>query len=165
MDKQASEKAIVELRNEKLEEDNRHKTQQLASSTMHLVQKNEILLKVKEELKKVETQTQNPNTRKVVRQLIKLVNNDIKLDEDWEQFAHHFDQVHSDFLKRLRETHPQLSPKDHRLCAYLRMNLATKERAPLMTISVRGVEISRYRLRKKLNLDAEANLVEFILAV
>lgn len=67
-----------------------------------------------------------------------------------------------DLLKRLRDRYPQLSQTDCKLCAYLRMNLATKEIAPLMNVSVRGVEASRYRLRKKLGLPNDANLTEAI---
>jgi FixJ family two-component response regulator len=85
------------------------------------------------------------------------------LEDDWESFARHFDQVHTDFIKRLKEKYPQLSPKDLKLCAYLRMNLVSKEIAPLLNISVRGVEISRYRLRKKMQLHAEVNLTDYMI--
>jgi DNA-binding CsgD family transcriptional regulator len=73
--------------------------------------------------------------------------------------------VHQDFILRLKETYPALTPKELRLCAYLRMNLSSKEIAPLMNISVRGLEISRYRLRKKLNINHEVNLTDFILSL
>lgn len=85
------------------------------------------------------------------------------LENDWEQFVYHFDQVHSGFFQRLRQQYPELTPRDHRLCAYLRMNLSTKDIAPLLNISVRGVEISRYRLRKKLGLTGDDNLGEFMM--
>ena len=78
-------------------------------------------------------------------------------------FSVHFDQVHSDFLKRLGEQFPNLSPNDYKLSAYLKMNLSTKEIASLMNISVRGVEASRYRLRKRLNLESSVNLTEFLM--
>jgi Sigma-70, region 4. len=71
--------------------------------------------------------------------------------------------VHDDFFKRLLLTYPQLTPGDLRLAAYLKLNLSSKEIAPLLNISVRGVENKRYRLRKKLGLPEEANLTEFIL--
>ncbi|MEO6131638.1 MAG: hypothetical protein ABIQ02_07305, partial [Saprospiraceae bacterium] len=103
------------------------------------------------------------SVKKDVQQLLNMVSFDVKLDEDWEHFAYHFDQVHVDFLKHLRESFPQLSTSDLKLCAYLRMNLSTKEIAPLLNISVRGVEGSRYRLRKKIGLSNDANLTEFIL--
>ena len=118
---------------------------------------------IKEELNKILNDTNEPKTKKAIRKTIKLLNQNAELDKDWEQFAQHFDQVHEDFLKRLRDTYPQLTPKDQRLCTYLKMNLSTKEIAPLMNISVRGVEISRYRLRKKIELPTETNLNEFMM--
>jgi len=89
---------------------------------------------------------------------------DERLEDDWEKFSYHFDQVHSNFIKRLKQGYPNLTPKDQKLCAYLRMNLTSKEIAPLLNISVRGVEISRYRLRKKLSLNKEENLSEFMMS-
>ena len=150
---------------EKLEAEIKYKNQELASATMHLVQKGEILLTVQEALDRILEKSTNPGVKKDIQQLLNLLNSDTKLDEDWEQFAFHFDQVHVDFLKRLREQFPQLSLNDHKLSAYLRMNLSTKEIAPLMNISVRGVEASRYRLRKKLGLPNDANLTEFMMEV
>jgi DNA-binding CsgD family transcriptional regulator len=70
--------------------------------------------------------------------------------------------VHSDFLIRLKEKYPQLNAHELKLCAYLRMNLTSKEIAQLINISVRGVEISRYRLRKKLEIPTEVNLFQFL---
>lgn len=67
-------------------------------------------------------------------------------------FKKSFDSIDNDFLKRLHTVHPALSPSDLKLCAYLRLNLSSKEIAPILNISVRSVEIKRYRLRKKLSL-------------
>jgi ligand-binding sensor domain-containing protein/DNA-binding CsgD family transcriptional regulator len=158
-----NEAEISKLQRDKLESEIQFKNQELAITTMNLVQKGEFLLKLKEELTKILNDTREPKTKKDIRRTIKLLNQNAELDRDWEQFAQHFDQVHEDFLKRLRENYPQLTPKDQRLCTYLKMNLSTKEIAPLMNISVRGVEISRYRLRKKLDLPTETNLNEFMM--
>ena len=76
--------------------------------------------------------------------------------------ARYFDQVHADFLKRLRQKHPNLTLREEKLCAYLRMNLSSKDLASLMSISVRGVEISRYRLPKKLSIPSGMGLPEFL---
>jgi DNA-binding CsgD family transcriptional regulator len=83
------------------------------------------------------------------------------MDKDWEMFASHFDNVHGDFLSALRETYPMLTLTDLKLSAYLRMNLTSKEIAKLLNITVRGVEISRYRLRKKLGIATEVSLYSF----
>ncbi|MDX1913220.1 MAG: triple tyrosine motif-containing protein [Saprospiraceae bacterium] len=157
-----SKAALSDILREKLEADIQFKNKELATATMHLVQKGEILHTIQENLNQILDKSTNPAVKKEVQQLLNLLNFDAKLDEDWEQFAVHFDQVHVNFLKKLRERHPELSQTDYKLCAYLRMNLTTKEIAPLMNISVRGVEASRYRLRKKLGLPNDANLTEVI---
>jgi DNA-binding CsgD family transcriptional regulator len=157
-----SEAEIERLKNEKLMASIHHKNSELASATMHLVHKNEVLVNIKIELKKLlaQKEIENPGA---VKSIIRTIDDDIHLDDTWGQFKVHFDQVHEHFFKRLKEKFPELTPKDQKLCAYLRMNLSTKEIAPLLNISVRGVEISRYRLRKKLKLASETNLVDFIL--
>lgn len=159
-----SESEIIKLRNDKLQTDINHKNSQLASATMHLVQKSEILAKIKNDLNNLLSDVSADNKKKI-QQISRAIEADIRLDNSWDQFEFHFDQVHEDFFKRLRKRFPELTPKDQKLCAYLRMNLSTKEIAPLLNISIRGVEISRYRLRKKLSLDSETNLVAFILAI
>lgn len=157
-----SKAALSDILREKLEAEIQFKNKELATATMHLVQKGEILHTIQENLNQILDKSTNPAVKKEVQQLLNLLNFDAKLDEDWELFAVHFDQVHVNFLKKLRERHPELSQTDYKLCAYLRMNLTTKEIAPLMNISVRGVEASRYRLRKKLGLPNDANLTEVI---
>jgi len=159
-----SEGEIVKLRNEKLQTDIKHKNSQLASATMHLVQKSEILMKIKNDLNNIQAEA-NADLKKKIRQITRTIESDIQLDDNWQQFESYFDQVHENFFRRLRQKFPDLTPKDQKLCAYLRMNLTTKEIAPLLNISVRGVEISRYRLRKKLSLNSEVNLVAFIMDV
>jgi len=160
-----SEKEIVQLRNDKLRSEVEFKNRELAGSTMNIIHKNEVLSYSVGELKKALKKIKDPTALVQVRQLMKTVDAEFNSDQDWDQFEVHFDQVYEAFLKRLRLSHPQLTPKDLRICAYLRMNLSTKEIAPLMNISVRGVEISRYRLRKKFDLSREENLIDFILNV
>ena len=161
---QKSEGEIIKLRNEKLNTDINHRNSQLASATMHLVQKTEILNKIKNDLVNIEKESPT-DLKKKIKQITRAIESDIQLDDSWTQFETYFDQVHENFFKRLREKFPKLTPKDQKLCAYLRMNLSTKEIAPLLNISVRGVEISRYRLRKKLEINSEVNLVGFVMEV
>ena len=85
-------------------------------------------------------------------------------EESWRIFEENFNEVHEDFLKRLKQQFPDLSPGDLKLAAYLRMNLSSKEISPLLFISVRSIENKRSRLRKKLNLKEEDNLVDFIIS-
>lgn len=160
---EARKREVSDLRNQSLKAEISHKNSELATATMHLVQKNETLSSIRSELEKLNQGVNDKDAKSRIRSLLRMMNQDERLDKDWQQFTHHFDQVHSDFLKRLQEQYPQLTPKDHRLCAYLRMNLSSKEIAPMMNISVRGVEIGRYRLRKKLSLHQEQNLNEFMM--
>ena len=164
LEAQRSQEAINQLKNEKLEAEIFHKTQELASVAMHLVQKNSILSNIQGALGKLQTKmAPTPDLEKEVGRIIKMMEQDARIDDDWEHFSQNFDQVHSDFLKRLSEKYSHLSPNDYRLCAYLRMNLSSKEIATLMNISLRGVEASRYRLRRRLNLDTEINLTDYLI--
>jgi len=84
-------------------------------------------------------------------------------ERDWNLFETSFNETHESFFKKLKVGHPYLVPNDLKLCAYLRMNMSSKEMASLLNISVRGVEIRRYRLRKKLEVSHDKNLVEFLM--
>jgi ligand-binding sensor domain-containing protein/DNA-binding CsgD family transcriptional regulator len=158
-----SEKQIVQLQNEKLDTEIKYKNEELANATMHLVQKKEFVLKLKKELQQLQKNIKVSDDNVELKKLLKVLAEEEKLDEEWDKFSQHFDSVHGDFLTILKNKSPSLSPHDLRLCAYLRMNLSSKEIAPLMGISLRGVEISRYRLRKKLALPTELNLVDYLL--
>ncbi len=158
-----TETELVAVKNEKLESDINFKNSELASSAMHLVQKGELVAKIKGELNHVMKEINNPQAVKELKKLIKTIGEDDNTDNEWEKFTQHFDKVHSDFIVELKEKHPDVSNNEVKLCAYLRMNLSTKEIAQLMNISVRGVEVSRYRLRKKLGLVTETNLFDYLI--
>lgn len=153
-EKQLQEERI-RSNNEKLQADVLRKSQELANSTFNLVRKNEILIQLKEAL------TNNPRTDH--RQLIRLIDRHLSDEEDWQMFETNFNQVHEVFFKKLKSAYPDLTPGDLRLAAYLRMNLSSKEIAPLLNISLRGVENKRYRLRRKMELDNDVNLADFLM--
>jgi DNA-binding CsgD family transcriptional regulator len=164
LEMEKSEKEIVKLKNEKLESEIEHKNTELASTAMHLVQKGELLSNIREELMRMKKGVNGDGAAaEEFKKMLRILGEENKMDKDWEQFAVHFDKVHSDFLQILKSTHPQLSAHELKLCAYLRMNLSSKEIAQLENISVRGVEISRYRLRKKLHIPTEINLFDFLM--
>jgi ligand-binding sensor domain-containing protein/DNA-binding CsgD family transcriptional regulator len=163
LERSKTEGELAALRNEKLEAEINFKNSELASSAMHLVKKGELLSKVKGELAQVMKGFDNPQAATELKKMIKTLSEDDHIDQEWEKFAHHFDKVHSDFVLQLKEVHPTITPNELKLCAYLRMNLSTKEIAQLMNISVRGVEISRYRLRKKLGITSETSLFDYLI--
>ncbi|HEX4877369.1 MAG TPA: triple tyrosine motif-containing protein, partial [Chitinophagaceae bacterium] len=158
-----SEKELIRLRNEKLETEITNKNAELASTTMNLVQKKEFILKLKAELQQLQKTAKVGDDNPELKKLLKMLSEEEKLNEEWDQFSQHFNNVHGDFITILKTKFPALKPHELKLCAYLRMNLSSKEIAPLMSISVRGVEISRYRLRKKMALPTEVNLVQFLM--
>ncbi|MCF8308159.1 MAG: hypothetical protein K9I68_04030 [Bacteroidales bacterium] len=166
-----ADQKITQLRNEKLQveldkkkADVELKNKEVVSTAMQITHKNEILNEIKKKLTNV-SQKVNDQAQDEIQKLISTIDNDVRMDKDWEKFQKHFEDVHSDFFKILHEKYPELTPKDLRMCAYLRMNLSTKEIALISNISVRGVEISRYRLRKKLDVPKDQNLVDFIMNI
>ena len=158
-----AEKKIIHLKNEKLKSDMIHRDKELANQTMDLIHKNNFLTRIKDELEKIKNLYPDETLRKKVTSLVGKIDKDVDHDKQWEVFETAFDEVHEDFLNRLKARYPTLTPKELRLCAYLRMNISTKEIAPLMNISIRGVEICRYRVRKKLNIDRDTNLTSLII--
>jgi DNA-binding CsgD family transcriptional regulator len=162
---QESEKQIIQLRNEKLQSEVEHKNSELASSAMNLVRKKEILSKLKEDLVQYKGTAEVDKSAKEFQKIIRVIDKELDHNEEWEQFAMHFDSVHTNYLKKLKESYPDLTSSDLKLAAYLRLSLSTKEISQLMNISIRGVETSRYRLRKKLGLPNEMNLFDFLIKV
>jgi len=160
-----TEKKLIQIKNEKLESEIEYKNSELASSAMNLVQKKEFILKIKDTLKHLNKNEKESLDSQELKKLLRSLAEEEKLNDEWEQFSIHFNNVHGDFLVKLSDRYPALKAHELKLCAYLRMNLSSKEIAQLMSISVRGVEISRYRLRKKLNISTETNLFQYLLEI
>ncbi len=157
------EKKIANLKNEKLRAEMIHRDKELANQTMDLIRKNKFLLNIKDELLKLKRPNNEFASNDKISSLIAKIDKDLDHNKQWEIFESAFDEVHEDFLNRLKVSYPNLTPKELRLCAYLRLNISSKEIAPLMNISVRGVEICRYRVRKKLDIERDTNMTSFII--
>lgn len=161
--KEQAEAEMIKLSNDKLQFEISQKNMQLAKNTMAMVAKNELLIDIKSELDLMKEELGYRLPNKYYDNLAKLIEKGINSENDWEMFEHLFDQAHQNFFKRLKNTYPDLTSSDLRLCAYLRLNLSSKEIAPLLNISVRGVEEKRYRLRKRLGLSSDQGLTDFII--
>ena len=146
----------LSFKNKSLKQDIENKNRELALSTMSLIKKNEFLGQIKNELKKI---TVNENISSVV----KTIDDNINSSDDWKMFEKAFNNADKKFFKKVKKQHPELTSNDLRLCMFLRMNLNSKDIAPLLNISPRSVEIKRYRLRKKLQLEREINLNEYFI--
>ncbi|PYF74371.1 ligand-binding sensor domain-containing protein [Pedobacter nutrimenti] len=160
-----SEKELANLKNEKLQAELEFQTSELASSALNLVQQKEFLAKVKDELQHLQRSGKEAVEVSEIKKIQRMLTGEDKLNEQWQQFFIHFDKVHAGFLSLVKERYPTINQQELKLCAYLIMNLSSKEIAQLMAISVRGVEISRYRLRKKLQIPTEMNLFEFLFKI
>jgi tetratricopeptide (TPR) repeat protein len=148
----------TELKRKNLVQDMEIKNKELTTNVMYLIRKNELINDVAERLLKVQ-EAVLPEKQKVIHEIIfdlqKEADNDI-----WKEFELRFNQVHSDFYSKLRDLYPTLSPADEKLCAFLRLNMSSKEIASITQQSVKSVEVARARLRKKLNLtNTNSNLV------
>jgi DNA-binding CsgD family transcriptional regulator len=159
-----AEKEVIRLSNEQLSAEMRQKDKELANSTMQMIQKSKSLIAIKRELSQLSREIRDDLITSHIHALIRKINREIDTENQWEIFEKHFESVHEEFLQRLKSKHPHLTPREMKLCAYLRLNISSKEIATLMNISTRGVEISRYRLRKKLNLEHDTNLTDFIMS-
>jgi AraC family chitin signaling transcriptional activator len=150
-----AQRKIIQIKNEKLKQAIESKNRELAVSTMSIIKKNEFLNAIKDQLKEGESNSK-------IKAVIKTIDLNINNEDDWKFFEDAFNNADKDFLRKIKAVHPDLTSNDLRLCAYLRLNLSSKEIAPLLNISVRSVEVKRYRLRKKIDLPHENSLTDYI---
>ena len=134
----------------------------MASSTLNNIKKNELLTNLIEDINKIDKDVLNSSLHSPIKKVIKKINNHLVDKDDWLAFELHFRNVHATFFGKLRNKHPDLSSNEIKLSSYLKLNLSSKEIASLMNISIRSVEQGRWRLRKKLDLPKDSNLVNYI---
>jgi len=158
-----NEQRLIKLKNEQLEQELASKSRELANSAMSIVYKNELLNNVHDELLQLRDSEGRKLSNEQLRKINKIIEDARSDERDWNIFEESFNEAHENFFKKLKADYPDLVPNDLKLCAYLRMNMSSKEIASLLNITTRGVEIRRYRLRKKLNLPHHKNLTEFLL--
>ena len=150
------EQKILKLENEKLSDHLDYKTRELTTATLHLINKNEVLNELREQL--IPQNSLQPDWQQVVQK----IDQNINLDGDWNNFSKHFSEVHPQFFASLKSKFPGLTPNEERLCAYLRINLNTKEISNMLNVTTAAVDKSRNRLRKKLEIGSEVNLTDFL---
>tara|TARA_B100000900_G_scaffold415434_1_gene445302 strand:- start:10261 stop:13074 length:2814 start_codon:yes stop_codon:yes gene_type:complete len=153
---------IDKLNSEKLQTELNLKNEQLTSITMQLLKNKEFILNIQD---KIEGTLEKGNSKQQLLRLIKTIDQEVSKNDNWDEFAYHFDQVHGNYLEYLSSNNIRLSPREIKMAAFLRMNMSSKEISKLLNITTRGVELARYRLRKKLNLKRDQNLVEFLIAL
>lgn len=158
-----NEKKLMSLKNEQLQQELALKNRELANAAANIVYKNELLNNLQEELFHLKDKNGNKLSADQLQKVTKLMDNARSDERDWDIFEKSFNESHENFFKKLKSDYPSLSPNDLKLCAYLRLNMSSKDIASMLNITTRGVEVRRYRLRKKFNLPTEKNLTEFLL--
>jgi DNA-binding CsgD family transcriptional regulator len=150
----------LQLEKENLHNDLAYKNKELTTNVMFLLKKNELILNVTDKLKKSKMAFKAEN-RKMVEDVIRDLESASKGDF-WKEFELRFQEVHSDFYNKLNKLFPNLTPNELKLCAFLRLNMSTKDIAAITFLSVNSINIARHRLRKKLNIDQDENLIVFL---
>jgi tetratricopeptide (TPR) repeat protein len=162
MEKQRLEELIyAEQKINNLQQDKiKNKNRELSTVTLHILNKNKILSEIKNEIGNMCKDNENDISQ--FRRITNLIDGNIVLDQDWEQFKKHFEEVHKGFFQKLITNFPELTNNDLRLCAYLKINLSTKEVARLLNVTTAAIKKSRQRLRKKLRLESEEDLTSYL---
>ncbi|MBC3542225.1 tetratricopeptide repeat protein [Rufibacter sediminis] len=137
------------------------KGKELSSHTLHVIQKSQLLEQLRNRLQELVKEDKR-DQKKQLKQLLSLIQQNFSQDKYWEDFRGIFEQVHESFFQNLKQRCPDLTAADLRLVALLKMNLTSTEISTLLNISLDSLRVSRYRLRKKLNLPQGENLVAFI---
>lgn len=159
------EKEIEKLKNDKLQIKILTKDKELVNNSLQVVKKNKILNGIIHKLKEIDIETFDESTKFQFTKLNKSITKEVNTDKSWKDLEKHIKNVHFEFLKRLKEKYPKISPRELDLATYLLMNMSTKEIAEIMNISNGGVELARYRLRKKLELNKKENLIGFLMSI
>jgi tetratricopeptide (TPR) repeat protein len=153
----------LRLEHDKLQQELEHRNRELATNVMFLLKKNEFITHTAEKLAGMKKQFKEENKRviqNVIRDLLQNTSKDV-----WKEFEVRFQEVHSEFYNNLNEKYPDLTPNEKKICAFLRLNMSTKDISAITYQSVRSIDMARFRLRKKIGLETDENLVTFLAQV
>ena len=155
----------LKIKNEQLQLKIDQKNSELMTQASFFIQKNELIFRLKSIIDDFYERNKSSQMVELYRRINVLLNNNLNTEEDWKMFLIKFEEKHTGFFKKMKHSYPELTNSDLRLCACLKLNMDTKDIAALMNLSVRAVENSRYRLRKKLDLQPNQNLTDHILEI
>lgn len=144
-----------------LEESLNNKSRDLSKLSLQLETKNDFIINLKREIDRVQ-KTAPEGSLKELKKLSAKIDHHLSENREWKAFEEHFNMVNDNFFRKLRHKNPELSTQDAKLCALIKLKLSNKEIANQLNLSVRGVETKRYRLRKKLSIDKEGSLDQYL---
>lgn len=157
----------LKAKNEEIERRRLHleleiRNRELTANVMTLIRKNEILSGIGDKLMNIQKDAVKEETKFAIKKIAQELQQSTAI-EIWDEFEVRFNQVHGEFYEKLLKQFPDLSPNEHRLCAFLRLNMSTKEISELTGQRIDTLEIARWRLRKKLNINnTNTNLITFL---
>ena len=147
---------------EKMLSDLENKNRELATTTMYIVKKNEKLIEVRNMMIELKEHI-SPDNKSRFTDILESIDDDLKNQDNWESFELNFNLIHNNFIARLIEEYPSLSHNDVKICAYMRMNLSSKEIANLLNITPKSLETNRVRMRKRMKLNSSVYLSNYIM--
>jgi len=153
---------LIYSEQERLSQELQEHDKELSNFAMRISQKNDFLEVLRKKIREIYDKAVNPEAKSLVVELGNLVSINLNIEKDREDFQKYFSQIDNAFLKKLKETYPDLTEDEQRLCVYLRLNLSSKEIATQFNISAKSVNMKRYRLRKKLDIQGDTGLFEFL---
>lgn len=153
---------VTTLRAQELEKELDYKNRELASYTVNFIQKSQLMEELKEAVQEVRTVHTTDNLSAHVHKLNRLIESGGDIDKEWEDFRIRFEQIHPDFFSAIRTRYPDITDYEVKLCALIKLNFSMRESAKIMGISPESVKTARYRLRKKLSLDKDETLSDFV---
>ncbi len=166
-----SQQALVEadmnylqLKEKQLQDQIEYKNKQITTHALNILQKNETLKNLRGQLEEIVKNSHKISVTEI-RKTVKTIDESFRLDKDWEDFKFYFEQIHTGFYSKLNISYPDLTPLELRHCALIRLNLTLSECASILGISNDSIKVSRTRLRKKLNMDPNQSLTEFIMGI
>ena len=162
LQKLKDEKTLLALEQDKLQLEIKNRNQELAFSTYTNIKKNDLLINLKNHIFKLNDVKKEKELSPKMSSIVKRIDVELKESYDWVKFEFHFKKSNPDFFIKLNDLHPHLTPNDIRICAFIKLNIPTKQMASLLNINPKSLEMTRYRLRKKLALADRTNLYSYI---
>lgn len=151
-----------ELKQKELKQQLDFKNKELSSYTLNFIKKNEIVQNIQRTIEQIK-KSPSVEKSKLIADLNKIVRKNISIDKDWEDFSRFFEDAHQGFYTQLKSKHPELSSNDLKICSLIRLNLNIKEMAGILGISPDSARTARYRLRKKLKLTSEQEILSYLI--
>lgn len=159
------DKEMIALKNKQLEESLLLKSDDLAKYSLIEAQRNKVLDQLREKITSMRLKESSEMKKSDYRELMRIIEDGGMSSDAWGTFYNNFDLVHDSFFTNLSNKYPSLTQSDLRYCAYLRLNMTTKEIAKATGVTVKGVEAAKGRLRKKLSIPQDLSIGTFLLNI